>query len=283
MAEVKKYYVPAWVQRFDIQQVVQHWILALSVLMLMITGFPIKFAYSGWAPYVMDVFGGFKNMLIVHKFFGVMMIFSGVYHVIWLFIKLPTMNRPKWAIIPSLKDIRDAYDHARHLLGIGEMPKYTRYSYLEKFEYFAVVWGVIIMGATGILLWFPELSAAIAPRWVMSILRVVHSFEAIVCLIAIVMGHFYAVHFNPDVFPSSPVWINGKISREHFHHEHPLEYDELVAENKAKGITFTEDEPKQLAGTFKDSLVYKMVLLAICVGIYAWILISYVPMLFFFN
>lgn len=279
----KSMYVPAWVQRFDKHQIWQHWLLAISVLMLMITGFPIKFAYSWWAPYVMSLFGGFQNMLLVHKIFAVVMLTSGIYHLIWLFIQIPSMNRPKWAIIPSLQDVRDAYDHAKHLLGIGDMPKYRRYSYLEKFEYFAVVWGVIIMGFSGLVLWFPDIAAVIFPRWIISIVRVVHSFEAVVCLIAVVMGHFYAVHFNPDVFPSSPVWINGKISRDHLHHEHPLEYDEIAAENKSRGIIYNEAEPKQLAGMFKDSLPYKVIMLSICVAVYAWILISYVPKLFIFS
>jgi cytochrome b subunit of formate dehydrogenase len=251
--------------------------------MLIITGFPIKYAYTWWAPYVMAMFGGFKNMLTVHKIFAVVMIFSGVYHVVWLFIKMPTMKRAKWAIIPNLKDVRDAYDHGKYLLGIGQMPKYHRYAYLEKFEYFAVVWGVIIMGSSGLILWFPEMAAAILPRWVISIIRVVHSYEALVCLIAVAIGHFYAVHFNPDVFPTSPVWINGKISREHLKHEHPLEYDEIAAKNKERGVVFEPDEPRQLSGRFKDSLVLKSVLLVIYLAVFAWIMISFIPQLFIFN
>ncbi|MBS4026395.1 MAG: cytochrome b/b6 domain-containing protein [Clostridia bacterium] len=283
MTAKNRYYVPAWVQRFDDHQRWQHLLLAISVLMLIITGFPIKFAYTWWAPHVMSLFGGFKNMLTVHKMFGVVMIFSGIYHLTWLFIKIPSLKRAKWAIIPSLKDVRDAYYHARYLLGFGKMPKYDRYAYLEKFEYFAVVWGVIIMSATGFVLWFPELAAIYLPRWVISIFRVVHSFEALVCLIAVVIGHFYSVHFNPDVFPSSPVWIDGKISREHLKHEHPLEYDEIAAENIARGIVFEDEEPVQLAGRFKDSIVLQSVLLIAYIGIFAWILVSFVPMLFVFG
>lgn len=227
MSVLEKTAVPEKFQRFDAHQRFQHLLLALSVLMLIITGFPIKYGHTGWAPYIIGLFGGFKNMFYVHLVFAVLMLISALYHIIWLcgtFIK----RGPVWSMMPSPKDFRDAFDHAKFLLGLTKKaPQFGRYTYLEKFEYFAVVWGVIVMGLSGLILWFPRLFPFL-PRWAFDVARVVHTNEAFVAMLAIFIGHFFAAHFNPKVFPTSRVWIDGTISKHHLKEEHPLEYKQLV-------------------------------------------------------
>ncbi|MGI6553685.1 MAG: formate dehydrogenase subunit gamma [Bacillota bacterium] len=213
--------------RFSLHQRIQHGLLAISVFMLILTGFPIKYAHTPWAPYVIRLFGGFGNMFLTHLVFAVLMAFSAIYHLVWLiytFIK----KGPSVEMIPTFKDFQDAFHHILYLLGIRqETPRYGRYSYLEKFEYYAVIWGAVVMGLSGIILWFPGLFYFL-PRWAFGIARVAHSNEAFVCMLAILMGHFFAVHFHPKVFPSSPVWWNGTMSLEQLKEEHPLEYEKLI-------------------------------------------------------
>lgn len=213
--------------RFTLQQRLQHGIMALSVLLLIFTGFPIKHSTEGWAPYVINFFGGFGNMFRIHLISAVVMILSSVYHVFWLiwtFLK----KGPSWEMVPTFKDLKDAFHHGKYLLGVEKTPpQYGKYSYLEKFEYFAIIWGVIIMGFSGLILWFPGMFYWM-PRWAFGVARVVHSNEAFVAMLALFVGHFFHVHFNPKVFPSSLVWWDGKISAEMLKADHPLEYEALI-------------------------------------------------------
>ncbi|HHX50883.1 MAG TPA: cytochrome b/b6 domain-containing protein [Clostridia bacterium] len=258
--------------RFTLQQRIQHGLLAFSVLMLIITGFPIKYAYTSWAPYVVRLFGGFGTMFLTHLVFAVLMAISSLYHLVWLiytFLK----NGPSVEMIPTFKDFRDAFHHALYLLGIRTSPPlYGRYSYLEKFEYFAVIWGVIVMGLSGLMLWFPGIFYFF-PRWAFGIARVVHSNEAFVCMLAIFMGHFFAVHFHPKVFPSSPVWWNGTVSLELLKEEHPLEYENLISHNPDLKVDLT----RELSPWARSKpLIYAQIVLYLV--IFAVLLYTFVPL-----
>lgn len=293
--------IPMRIPRFNLQQRFQHAIMAVSVLMLIITGFPIKYAAQDWAQYVVNLFGGFENMFHVHLAFGVIMIMSALYHVIWLaYTFLASHNRdrnpgvysateaftkiskeynrgPDIAMMPSYKDVRDAIHHIQYLLGLRpDPPQFDRYTWLEKFEYFAVIWGVIVMGFSGIILWFPQLFV-FWPRWALDVGRVVHTNEAFVAMLALVVGHFYAAHFSPKVFPTSRVWWDGTITREHLQEEHPLEYDRLAREYEAKGMLVPDGEGHS---RFGQSLPLMVVELVIYVALFILLLWTFIPILF---
>jgi formate dehydrogenase subunit gamma len=265
--------LPESIERFNKNQRLQHLILFISIAFLVLTGFPIKYGQSQGAKFVVSLFGGFDNMLIVHLTAAVVMLLCGFYHILWL-IKLFKTSGPHWSMLPSFKDVRDAYHHALYLLGARkEPPKYGRYTYLEKFEYLAVIYGILLMGISGFFLWFPNIAASMMPRWVMHMFRIAHSNEAVVCLLAIIIGHFYWVHFNPDVFPSSPVWYNGKISKHHLKHEHPLEYDQLT-----EGIQ--EQESHEHPAKFANSTPLMIFELCIYISVFVFLLSVFVPKLF---
>jgi len=259
--------IPQKVQRFNLQHRLQHGLMALSVLMLIITGFPIKYADMFWAPYVVNIFGGFENMFTTHLIFAVLMILSGLYHVAFLAYSFIRGER-SLAMLPGPKDLKDAWDHARYLIGLNkDRPLFGRYSYLEKFEYFAVIWGVIVMGISGVILLFPQMFL-FWPRWALDVARVVHTNEGFVCMLAIVVGHFFAAHLNPKVFPSSPVWYSGEIKLEHLQEEHPLEYKEITGQLPPQGH-------EHLPGTAQV-----LVELVVYVCIFGILLYTFVPMLF---
>lgn len=271
MTELKRY-LPDKIERFNKSQRLQHLILFISIFFLCLTGFPIKYAQMSGAKYIVSLFGGFDSMLYVHLTAAVVMLLSGVYHIIWL-IKLFRKDGPKWSMLPTWKDFRDAFHHVQYLLGIRkERPLYGRYTYLEKFEYFAVIYGILLMGMSGFILWFPNISAAIMPRWVIELFRVAHSNEAVVCLLAVAIGHFFWVHFNPDVFPSSSVWYNGKISKHHLKEEHPLEYEQLASASEAI-------EESEHLSKYANSLPLILLELCVYIALFVFLLSVFVPKL----
>ncbi|MHB1419167.1 MAG: formate dehydrogenase subunit gamma, partial [Bacillota bacterium] len=209
--------------------------------------------------------------------FAMVMIVSGIYHLIWLGGVLAKSGPgPSWSMVPRLKDVTDAIHHFKYLFGlIKEPPPFDRYTYLEKIEYLAVFYGIIVMGFSGLMVWFPQYFIS-WPRWALDVARVVHSNEAFVCMLAVAYGHFFAVHFNPRVFPSSKVWLNGTISREHMKEEHPLEYQRWLTEH---GV---EDETPDYNGhesRFARSLPLIGIELTIYSAIFALLMFTFIRLL----
>jgi cytochrome b subunit of formate dehydrogenase len=213
--------------------------LFTSMFGLLATGMAIKFHYTKWASGFFNLMGGFHGNLIIHKISATLLVAVSVWHLAYMLVEWSKHHTgPKdWAMMPGLNDLRDAWHHMLYLLQLRkEGPQYDRYTYLEKFEYLSIFWGMVVMGLTGFSLWFPEKAAAFVPRVFLDGFRLVHTNEALVALIALAYGHFFTVHLNPGVFPSSSVWYNGKISLEHMLEEHPMEYQRLVAEGKAPAM-----------------------------------------------
>lgn len=270
--------VPVFVERFNKHQKYQHLLMMISVGMLMFTGFAIKYGHSAYAAFVVGLFGSFRNLFNVHLTMAVLMIIAGAYHVLYLLFGWKYRGL-SLAMVPNLKDLKDALQHARYLLGLSrERPRYDRYSYLEKFEYFAVFWGIPVIGISGATLWFPDIAARYMPLWVIDMMRIIHSNEALVCLFAIALGHVFWVHLNPGVFPTSPVWINGKISLAHMAEEHPEEYERLVKEYAAKGIQI--EEPQHGLGRFTHSRPLMITELIAYILIFGWLFWVFIPKLF---
>jgi formate dehydrogenase subunit gamma len=269
-AQVKTKGIPNWIQRFDAHQRYQHFLLFSSMTGLFLTGFPIKYADMAWSRFVvLDLFRGFDHLFLTHLVCAVLMLTSGVYHIAYLLI-----HRPKAEMMPGLKDLKDAYQHALFLLGLRkERPKYGRYTYLEKFEYLAVGYGIVVMGLSGFVLWFPDVAASVLPRWVIAMFRIAHSNEAIVALLAVVIGHFFWVHFNPDSFPTSPVWFSGKISKHHLKEEHALEYERMV---EIYGENEELHEEEHLPRMAKNR-IFMAVELVIYIALVAWIFSMFIP------
>lgn len=266
---------PRWIERFNSQERLQHILLAGSTLMLILTGFPIKYAAQPWAPVVTRLFGGFPFMFRIHLVAAAMMIFTGVYHLAWMVINF---RRLEWSMLPKLKDLKNAGDHLTWLLGWRQAPPdFDRYNYLEKFEYLAVFYGLIVMGASGFFLSFPEIGAALMPRWALDIMRVIHSNEGFVCFFAIALGHFFWVHFHPAVFPTSKVWYKGVISEHHMAEEHPAEYRRwLAAHGEDPNQAHVHAEPTK----YERSRLFIGLELIIYGGIFIWTFATFIPMLF---
>lgn len=219
--------VPRTFQRWCIHARLQHLGVFISFIALAFTGLPIKFHYTGWAKGLTGFFGGFDTMLDIHLISASIMLISCIYHVIWQAYRM-FKGTATWYMVPSLKDITDVIHHLKYQLKLSDKPaQFDRYSYKEKFDYLAVFWGMFAIGLTGVMMWMPEWAAAFVPRWVISCARIAHGDEAILAVIVIAVWHLYNVHFNPDFFPMSRTWYDGKIDLETMKHEHPVELAKL--------------------------------------------------------
>ncbi|HWI65897.1 MAG TPA: cytochrome b/b6 domain-containing protein [Symbiobacteriaceae bacterium] len=265
---------PAFYQRWNLQHRLQHGTLAASMFGLIISGLAIKFHTAAWAQAWFSMVG-FHNNLILHKVSATLLVFVSFWHLAYmLYVWSKERSHPlSWAMMPKLSDARDMYHHALYLLNIRkEPPQYDRYTYLEKFEYLSIFWGMVVMGLTGFSLWFPVQMGSFFSREFLDMFRIIHGNEAVVACIALLYGHFFTVHFNPAVFPSSTVWYNGKISLEHMMEEHPAEYQRLVEKGQLPAFTGHLEHglsPARKLLAFVELIIYS--------AIFYWMLISYLP------
>ncbi|OGF99700.1 MAG: hypothetical protein A2Z86_06945 [Candidatus Glassbacteria bacterium GWA2_58_10] len=223
--EGKLYY-----ERFSKAQRLQHIFLLTSFTLLILTGIPLLFPDTWVVRTMFWLRGSFTLRGIIHRTAAVTLLGVSVYHVFFCLFSARG-NRDLREMILSKKDLIDMYSMILYNLGRQEgHPQSGRFNFIEKFEYYAVVWGSGVMLATGAALWFPVHATILFPRWVLDIIRVIHGFEAILAFLAIIIWHMYNVHLNPEVFPMSRVWLNGRMELEFLRRHHRLEYERMLAE-----------------------------------------------------
>jgi cytochrome b subunit of formate dehydrogenase len=228
------------VVRFDIHQRIQHWFMLAGVILLGITGWPLRGAGTfGNAPILggqdaapysqafLRIFGGAEGAALWHRIGAVLIIISSVYHLVYLTF-LASKKALPMSMLPMPKDALDMRDNILFMLGVKkERPKFDRFMYLEKFDYWAVFWGIVMMVGTGFIFWFPAFFASYAPSWLVTAALIIHGEEATLAILFLFVVHFYNVHLKPSIFPMNWAWLNGRISVEMMKHEHPLEYDRM--------------------------------------------------------
>src|SRR5512146_649742 len=216
-------------QRFNRNFRFQHMVMFSSVIILIITGMPIKFPNFILSRFVINFWGGINNSTIVHRIGALMLVYFMVHHLLYTILSRDG-RRDFVLLLPMPKDIRDAVQNIRFFLGkVKEKPRFGRFSYIEKFDYWAVYWGCIIMIGSGTFLWGESIALKYFPKFVLDIAHEMHSDEALLATLAIVVWHFYNVHFNPERFPGTLMWWHGQISEHEIKEEHPLEYEEIMA------------------------------------------------------
>ncbi|HEX4757294.1 MAG TPA: cytochrome b/b6 domain-containing protein [Terracidiphilus sp.] len=198
----------------------QHLILLSSFIILVITGFALKFPDTWFA----HVFGmGEKWRGIIHRVAGVVLMGAGIYHAFYL-AAAREGRRLIRDLAPKPKDAFDACNTMLYYLGFrSEKPQFGRFNYAEKAEYWALVWGTALMGLTGVMLWAKVWVGNTLARWWVDIATAVHFYEAILATLAIVVWHFYQVFLDPDVYPMNWAWWDGKMPMDHYRHEHGLD------------------------------------------------------------
>jgi formate dehydrogenase subunit gamma len=221
-------------QRLSLELRLQHALMALSVILLVATGLPLKFHEHGWAKAIIAFFGGPDFSPIVHRIAATGLTIAGLWHLVFI-VATREGRKTFLQLIPMPQDAKDAWQQIRYYLGwTSERPRFDRFSYVEKFDYWAVYWGMVIMIGSGTMLWFTEFFLRHIPKWVTDIAKEAHSDEALLATLAIVIWHFYNVHFNPHKFPMNKTFITGMISEHEMIEEHPLEYERIMKERRSR-------------------------------------------------
>jgi len=232
--EKKKKWLENSFQRFNIYFRIQHMMLFTSVIILIITGLPIKFPNSVVSKFMMTIMGGIYTQGILHRIGASLLIGFYVFHTLYTIFNKEG-RRDFLQLLPRLKDVQDVLQMVKYFFGFAkEKPKFDRFSYIEKFDYWAVYWGGIVMVGSGLIMWFHNIALRYFPKYVYDIAREAHSDEALLATLTIVIWHFYNVHFNPSRFPGSLVWWHGRLTKEQMIEEHPLEYERLMKEKEGK-------------------------------------------------
>lgn len=219
--------------RMSVNERIQHAILALSFIILVITGFMLRYPEAWWVQGLRNLSShAFEYRGLIHRIAGVVMCLAGVWHVAYL--ALTNRGRQLFLdLLPCKKDLADMLGILRYNLGLSKnRPLFARFSYIEKTEYWALIWGSILMTVTGFLLWYENTTIGLFTKLGFDISRTIHFYEAILATLAIIVWHFYFVIFNPDVYPMNLSWLTGKMSEEEMETEHPLELERLKKEDE---------------------------------------------------
>lgn len=212
-----------------------HIMVVTSFLGLAITGMVLKFSYLGWAQWLAELLGGAESAGFIHR---VCAVITFSYFSIHLFDLIREKRRQgkslkefftgENSMLPNKTDLQELVGTLKWFIGLGARPQYGRWTYWEKFDYFAVFWGVMIIGSTGLLLWFPEFFTLFLPGWIVNVATIVHSDEALLAVAFIFTVHFFNTHFRPDKFPMDTVIFTGRMPLDELKHDRPREYRELI-------------------------------------------------------
>jgi cytochrome b subunit of formate dehydrogenase/5-methylcytosine-specific restriction endonuclease McrA len=199
---------------------IQHGLLALSFIALVISGFSLKYPDS-WLGWLMGSSETFRHMF--HRVAAVTLMGLSMGHLVFLVASRQGRTFVR-DMLPGRQDVFDVFLNLRHFLRTGApRPRFKRFTYAEKAEYWAVLWGTAIMATTGLLIWFKMGTTRFMARWVVEVATTIHYYEAVLATLAILVWHFWGVLFDPEVYPMSWAWFDGRITRRHQEHEHPLE------------------------------------------------------------
>ncbi len=230
------------VVRFDRQQIIQHMALTVSFILLAVTGFALKYPDALWVEGLSAI--GLNEVVrpYLHRAMAILLIGCSIYHAIYLAFTRRGREEFK-ALLPSPDDIGDLKTTMTYHLRLDKKaPEYGRYDYSQKAEYWALIWGTILMIVTGFILWFPELFSSFLPSWVITAAETIHLYEAWLATLAILVWHFFFVIFHPEEYPMSWTWLTGKMAADHVRHRHGRWYKSLVKEGEAAPAPEKSDE-----------------------------------------
>ncbi len=215
---------PQHYDRFNLAQRIEHIILLVSFTALSITGLPQMFSLQPWAAFMIDAMGGIETVRVIHRTSAVLLIVGTIYHFVAVMYRM-YVQRVALTMLPGLQDVKDGLQALGHNVGLVKTPpRMGRYNFGEKVEYWAVIWGTVVMVITGFMLWNPIATTAFLPGQFIPAAKAAHGGEALLAVLSIITWHFYNVHvkrFNRSMF-------TGKISHEEMEEEHALELEEIA-------------------------------------------------------
>lgn len=247
-----------YIKRFTKSQRITHIFVISSFILLALTGMLLKFAYMDWAKFLAKLIGGAYIAGIIHRFAAVITFGYFIFHVVSLLrikfqkgVKISKFIFGPNSMMFNKQDIKDFWASMKWFTGIGPRPSYGKWTYWEKFDYFAVFWGVVVIGSTGLMLWFPEIFTKILPGWLINVAQIIHSDEALLAVGFIFTIHFFNTHLRPESFPMDTVIFTGHVPLEEYKEDRPREYEELKRSGKLEKVTVVKEFSKQKIRTVK--------------------------------
>ncbi len=236
------------IKRFTPVQRLFHSLLMISFLVLGATGLSRLYLTSGWGKMIAKVFGGYESALLVHKYTGFFMIAGFIIHAIYLLTKINTKTiiGPD-SLLPRGKDITDFFSHVGWFLGIKELPRFDRWGYWEKFDYWAVFWGMVIIGLTGLMMAFPLITTQYVPGWGLNVALWLHRIEAFLAMAHVFVIHFFIAHLRRHNFPMDRTMFEGSAALETVQSEKPSWIDRLKKNGELEGMLVAETGAPQKA------------------------------------
>jgi len=261
--------------RFTRQERTLHICMVVSFIALALTGMSLKFSYTGWARTLSHILGGFQTAGFIHRTAAVIMFGTFLTHLGALY-RLKRDEYGSWralllgpnSMIPGKKDLEEFIGTMKWFLHLGPRPEYGRWTYWEKFDYFAVFWGVFIIGSTGLSLWFPVFFTRIVPGAFINVATIIHSDEALLATGFIFTVHFFNTHLRPEKFPMDTTVFTGRVALPELKRDKPREYATLVASGKL-GEHLAEPHPAIIVKAFR---AFAWVALTIGSSIVVWII-----------
>lgn len=249
-----------WFTRFPPFERFLHFLVVTSFLLLVITGMPLKFYYTSWAKIIFNLLGGTETARTLHHFGAIITFLYFGLHVVKLAnrawqsrgllrggtlrekcVRLTGVIFGPDSMIPTWQDAKDFVEHQKWFFGRGAKPQFDRWTYWEKFDYFAVFWGVFIIGASGLVMWFPQFFTKLLPGWMINIALIVHSDEALLAAGFIFTIHFFNTHFRLEKFPMDTVIFSGRISKTELLHERKRWHDRLLAAGRLEDLRVKDE------------------------------------------
>ena len=222
-----------YIWRFNLFHRLAHALAITTFSVLVLTGLPLRFACAPFSATLMRMWGGVERAGLIHRIAAGVMVTYTLIYVGWLLVKFIRSDEKKkmlWGYDSMVFHPQDARDFLKqwrwYFTGKGK-PRFGRYGYLEKLDFFGEVWGFIIIGGSGIVLWFPEFFAQWLPGWWFNVATVFHGYEALIAACFIFVVHFFNVHIRPDKFPLDAVMFHGRATMDYMEEEHPLMAEEI--------------------------------------------------------
>ena len=270
-------------ERFPLSQRIMHILLVISFFTLVMTGFPLKYHDTAWAKVLMNLWGGAHRAGLCHR--TAALVLCGLFlYTLWLSVTylFPKGRYHGWigrlfgpdSLFPNLKDLQDIKGMFLWFFRKGEMPRFDRWTYWEKFDFLAVFWGMAAIGGSGFMLWFPEIFSYILPGWMINVAAIVHSEEAFLAAVFIFTVHFFNNHLVPNKFPLETNIFTGRYRLEALRHERPLEYERLTTEGRLESLQ--KEGPNVLVQLFASAFGLGSLILGLfLLGLIFWAALFY--------
>jgi cytochrome b subunit of formate dehydrogenase len=232
------------IKRFSKVDRLFHLFLMITFLIQAATGFSRFFITTPWGKKLSYLFGGYDTSLLIHKWTGGLMIAGFLLHLLYLLSRVNWQNLTKSifgpdSLVPNLHDVRHLWQRLLWFFGLGPPPRFDRWTYWEKFDYWAVFWGLPLLAVTGLMLIYPMETSSVLPGWSLNVAALLHRAEAILAVVYIFLVHFFIGHLRPSSFPMNEAMFAGTVEMEEAMAEKPAWVERLKQEGKIEPATVT--------------------------------------------